>query len=1162
MGQNPKKNAKKLLLSSALCLLFASYGYAQHKNVTLNLQDVTLKEAIEKLKKESGYSVWLNSKDVQLDKKVSVEVKDKDISQALEQMLNGMGLTYSIENKTIRIRPKGQTDGKRILKGKVVDKKDKQPLIGCTVRVVGSDTGTVTDMDGAYTLAVRPGDRLQVSYIGYDTEEVRVPQHKETLNIYLTDSNVALNDVVVTGYQTLKKFNVTGAVNTINQEAIDLRGSVGLNGLLEGAVPGLTVYNNQLRIRGGASLEAGNDPLIIVDDFEVEKLPENMDVVESITVLKDAAATAIWGSRAANGVIVIKTKQGRAGDFRISYSGNFEVAAQPDFDDLHRAGSQTIVDYDREVFMKDFLYDAIMDTENGYSLSYEILKEYAPTGMQTVADIPAEKLAEMNTRLDALARQNNRKQLEDYLLRNAFKQQHQISIEGGSEKVNYFLSGSFVGGNSSYEGDLDREFNINSRMSYKLNSFLTLRTDINATFTNNNNGYTSLASDIYNMYPFQMLVDEAGNRIYDYSSTFSHAYSDQMVEDYGYYHLGKNLLDELDLANNHTKGIDYKVRLGADFKIIDGLSISADYQYEKNEVTTRNVTSRDSYEGRYQIDYMAAPDDNNQLVYHLPVGDIIDQDQATTEAWILKLGANLNRSFGANKEHYVNATAGFEMRSRHAMTDVWRKLGYDDEILSWQPFDEATLEEDGIEWWNGSQHYYYGSSYNNFGDVLNKEISYFLSAVYTYDNRYTVSASMRTDESNLFGVDEKHRRNPIWAVGANWNIKNEKFFHCDAITDLLVRLSWGLTGNFDRSGLTTPVMVGRRSYVPAVGDYVTRLSTPPNPKLRWERNRSVNLSVDLGLWDRVHTTFTYYNNHASDLLGRQQLDPTTGYDEATINAADMTNNGFEVQLNADLIRTPDFTWNMGWVFGYNKNKITHNDIVETTAYLNRVTRMTEFVEGYAREALWSYRWAGLDENGEPQVYKADGTKTRFIEELTEEDLEYSGTYLPKYSGSLSTGFRYKNFQANVLFTYNYGHVFRVEYPGMNPYATSPDMSELVANRWKEPGDEAHTDIPCIPNGQMALFEAQYRDYTAKYSSNSIRSGNMVRLREILLNYELPQSFLKKTPIKRMSLTAQFSNVWLWTANKEGYDPEAVDPVNGTFSLPDPFSFTAGIKLDF
>lgn len=192
--------------------------------------------------------------------------------------------------------------------GKVCDSKDGSSLIGCTVRVKGKKAATITDANGNYSITANPGDILIISYIGYETIEVPAGSKKAS-NIFMVDNNVIMDDIVVTGYQTLKKFNVTGSVNTINNEKISLRSSTGLNGLLEGVVPGLNVYNDNFRIRGGASMNSGNDPLFIVDDFEVEKLPENMDMVESITILKDAAATAIWGSRAANGVIVITTKK-------------------------------------------------------------------------------------------------------------------------------------------------------------------------------------------------------------------------------------------------------------------------------------------------------------------------------------------------------------------------------------------------------------------------------------------------------------------------------------------------------------------------------------------------------------------------------------------------------------------------------------------------------------------------------------------------------------------------------------------------------------------------------------------------------------------------------------------------------------------------------------
>ncbi len=1134
---------------------------AQSNSGTAETQTLSVKEALEQVKVRMGYSIWFNVQDVDLTKRVVVKFQNRTVTELLNVILKGQPLTYEINGKMIQIRRQAtgaQKDDKyHLVTGKVTDANDGQPLIGCNVRVKDKNIATITDIDGNYSIKIGENDVLIFSYIGYGTKQ-KMPGSSSKMNISLSNNSISLDDVVVTGYQVMKKYNVTGAVNTINSKDIELRSSNSLQGILEGAVPGLTVYNNEYRIRGGASLNSGNKPLFIVDDFEVEELPENMDMVESITVLKDAAAAAIWGSRAANGVVVITTKKGKANDFRISYSGNVKVSAQPDFDDLHRVNSEQLIDFDRTAFLGGYYFPGYFGySKSGYSLSQEIINDYTLDDMN---DLTAQQLAAMDSRLGKLATNYNRKQIEDNLLRSALQHHHMLSISGGTDKVNYFLSGSFIGGHSSYIGDSNQSININSRTSYKILPFLTLRSDIIANFVKNDNGYSSLSSDIYNLYPFQMLLDENNNRIADYSS-FNHEYSKTMVSQYGYYDQGKNLLDEVDMANDKTNGVNYKVRVGADFKIISGLSVSADYQYEKSLSTHKNIISKKSYDGRTLINSMAVPNSTNTLTYNIPNSDILDHQQATTDAWILKFGATLNRSFGADKQHYVNAVAGFEMRSRHYYMEKYRKLGYDDQILSWQPIDAVSLQ-DGVTWWNGNKNRYYSTSYDGFSDVLNKEISYFLSAVYTYDNRYTLSGSMRIDKSNLFGVSDKYRRNPIWALGANWNVKNEKFFDVDFISALMLRASWGLTGNFDRSGGTTPVMVGRRTYIPAVGDYVVRLSTPPNPKLRWERNRSTNVSLDLGLFDRINATFTYYNNSCYDLLGSTLLDPTTGYASARINAADMTNKGFELQLGVDVLKLRNFNWNVNWIFAHNSNKITNNNINESSPHLNRVTGLTEFVEGYAREALWSYRWAGLDSNGEPMVYDKDGNKTYDIATLDADDLEYSGTYQPKYNGSFSTSFQYKSLQASFLFTYNFGHVFRAEYPSMDAYATSPSLTDKIAERWREPGDENKTDIACLPTMEANWANTQYRSYAVMYSSNSIRNGNMIRLREILLNYEVPQNWLKRTPLRRLSLTAQFNNIWLWTKNKEGYDPEAVNPKTGAMSFSQPFSFTAGIKVDF
>lgn len=1120
-------------------------------------KEQTVGEALEHVKTVWGYSVWYNVNVVDTGRRVTVNYDTKDINSVMRDILKGQNVQFSIKDKTIVISSRG-TGGTHKITGQVASADDGEPLIGCAVRVKGKNTVAVTDIDGRYTINADTGDELVFSYLQYNQTSKRVG-NSNTINVRMISSAIGLDDVVVTGYQTMKKYNMTGAVNVISNKEIDLRSSNNLESILEGAVPGLTVYNDEYRIRGGASLRAGNSPLFIIDNFEVEQMPENMDQIESISVLKDAAATAIWGSRAANGVIVITTKKGKMQSPQVSYSGNVRVSAKPDFADLHRVNSEQLVGYDRAAFLGGYYFPGYFDYgKSGYSLSQEIMKDYL---VDDISMLQPEQLAEMDGRLALLAKQNNAKQIEDLLLRNAVRQNHMVSVTGGGDRMNYFISGSYTGAHSSYkQGDSSNLFEINSRTSYKLHERLTLRSNIYAAFTNNDNGYTAMGSDIYNMYPYQMLTDDSGNRVYDYS-LFNHEYSDTMVREYGYYHQGKNLMDEAELADNTTKGTDYKVSLGADFRVISGLTLSADYQYEKVQSTTKNIRSKDSYYGRDLINSMAIPDSKGELTYNLPDGNILDHSQYNTDAWVMKLGANLNKNFGHNDEHYVNAVAGFEMRSRHTYSEQYRKLGYDPQTLSWQPIDQVALQN-GIQWWNGDLNRYYANSYDNFGDVENKELSYFVSGTYTYDNRYTASASLRIDESNLFGASHKFRRNPIWAFGASWNIKNEKFFTFKPITTLLLRASLGLTGNFDRSGSTTPVMVGRKQYLPAINDYVVRLTTPPNDKLRWERNRVVNFSLDFGLFNRVNGTLTYYNNYCYDLLGSTLIDPTNGYKEATINAADMHNHGWEVELSGDVVRLKDFDWNLRWVFSYNKNKISNNKMAETTPYLNRVTGSTRFVEGYAREALWSYRWAGLDEKGEPMVYNKDGEKTYDIATLDADDLEYSGTYQPKYNGSLTSSMRYKNFTLNMMFTYNFGHVFRAEYPSMNAYATSPSLTDKIAQRWQKPGDENITDVACIPDMMDLWANTNYREFACMYSSNSIRKGDMIRLREILLNYEFPRTLLRNVFIKRLTLTAQLNNVWLWTANKEGYDPEALNPVTGQMSLPQPFSFTGGIKIEF
>lgn len=1155
--KNNKLFKRLFAIAIVLMLSLPQFALAQGKRISIEMTEKPMREFLEQVERLSGYNFFYNAQLINLNYNITISKKGMDIRDLMNEVFRNSDIEYKIVDRQILLSPKikegvqtalskadpskGGAQGQvRTVRGKVTDDLDL-PLMECAVMLEGTTHGTYTDVNGEYEINVYGGNPvLCFSFVGMKTNKINVTQTRH--NVKMTLAAHALNQTIVTGYQKIKKFNSTGSVAVLSNEQIDMRSSSSLERVLEGSVPGLTVYRGDYRIRGGSSLNAGTKPLFIVDDMEVESLPLNMDLVENITVLKDAAASAIWGSRAANGVIVITTKRGKPGDYRINYSSNYKFAAMPNYDDLYRASSAEQIAYEKEALNKDMYFDGLWEGRSGYSQSLGYIRDYLK-----------DKITEgqMNQGLDALSKLSNKKQIEEHLLRNSFNQNHLLSISGATDKVNYYLSGSYNGGHSSYVGDRQESATINSRTSYNLAKFLTLRADIYATFGTNNNGYSSMASEISSLNPYQMVKDTSGNLIYDYS------YFNKEASDYfqsvGLYNNGLNILNEANLASNITNTTSYKVRVGSDFTILEGLSASVDFQKERMNSETKNLRSRFSNSIANEINRLTTIGANNVLTYNLPNGDVLDLNSVDTDAWTLKGVLTLNRRFGADKKHYVNAVAGMEARKRVTMTERRRKLGYDDQLLSWQPINQVLLEKTGVPGYFGTERYY-ASSYDGFSHLDNREVSTFGSAIYTYDGRYTLSGSFRFDESNLFGADKKFRRNPIYSLGANWNISNEPFFSSNIISNLTLRATHGLTGNFDRSGSTTPIMVTSRTFLASVNGYITRISTPPNPFLRWEKTATSNLSLEIGLLSRFNATVDLYYKHSKDLLGNQTLDPTTGYSSARVNAADMINKGVELSLSGDIFRANNFTWDFSWIYAYNTNVVENNKINDASPAINRVTGTTKFVEGYPREALWSYRPAPFDEFGNPLLY---GKDDEIVKKATLESLISTGVYQPKHNGSLTTGFRYKTFSLNFMFVYNFGHQYRMEYPDVNPMNGTGSLNRLIAERWSP--QNTNTQIPA-----MITWEHFYdgRDYAAKYNTYSVRDADFIRLREVLFNYELPQSLLPKTPFKRVSLTLQANTLWLWAANKEGLDPEAIEPIKGGFSLREPRSLTFGLKFDF
>ena len=494
-----------LIMKICSCLLLctmlsvSAMSYSQNTKLTMEKKSENLLSVLKELGRVSDYEFFYNDNEVNRYQ-VSFSMKDASVVDILEEILKGIPLSYRMVDNVIVITPrelKEETPKKIVITG-TVKEKGGDILPGVTVLLKGTAIGTATDVSGQFRLELPRQDSLELlfSYIGMKSREVNVGKQTELI-VFMEPDVEEMEEVVCTGYQTLKKVNTTGSFSSISPRMIELRGSAGLNRLLEGQVPGLTIYNDDVRIRGGSTIseKVGTKPLYIVDGFEVDELPENMDQVERITVLKDAAAAAIWGTRAANGVIVIEMKKGAVGQSKLLYSGNVNLMMKPDFDDLNRADSKTVVDYDLEVFDKGLIYSSTYNGRAyGYSPSYGLLFDYENNKINR---------AKLEEELTALGMISNKKQIENKLLRSAIRHNHTLSLSGGSAVFSYFLSGSYTGENSVYrDGSENSTFNILSKNSYSVASKVKVRADINAIYGKENLGY-NIESEIRSIQPYK-----------------------------------------------------------------------------------------------------------------------------------------------------------------------------------------------------------------------------------------------------------------------------------------------------------------------------------------------------------------------------------------------------------------------------------------------------------------------------------------------------------------------------------------------------------------------------------------------------------------------------------------------------------------------------------
>lgn len=1145
----------------ALIVFFCSVGdaFAQaDTKVTINVNGVLIRTVLDQLQREAKIHFVYDEENIDSGKRVSLSYTQTPLNAVLDDFCKQTSLRYEVKRNLILILPAKQNKntGKNTpfyMTGIVTDETGES-IIGATIMIGGTGQGTVTDMDGRYSLQVTPGDLISFTFVGMADKVVKAQAGKKVVNVKMETNATALADVVVTGYQTLSKERATGSYAVISEKSTKGKLETDVLSRIEGMVAGINKRydkedNNKIVIRGITTINGEQDPLYVVDGmpYEGDLASINPSEVQNITVLKDAAASSIYGARAANGVIVISTKRGQTGKTKVSYNGSIKITPKPDMGYLDLMSSSELVDMQIEGF-------------NYYHKDYKNLNpRYAVNPVEAL--LYRHENGELNDAQlsDALLPyryRDNRKQIEDEFARTGIVHQHNLSISGGTEKNRYIATINYMGnyGNQKYQSKDRIGFSLKDDV--ELYKWLSADFGVTGSFSrdkgdNGADDYENLMTD----YPsYFMLRDEEGNPLS--IQRLKSDYELQRLQSIGLMDEVYNPIENRREENYHNNENYYRLHAGLKFNIIEGLTLDLKYQTEGTYIKERNHYTNRSYKVRSMINNAAQYNqETGELTLNVPKGGQLDETRQEAYSYTMRAQLNFNRTFG---KHAITALGGAERRLIRLTGTTNYYMGYDDNSLGVKPINSLAMSPiHGTESLDGSFNWVYDDN-NKLIYKEDRYVSFYAIGSYTFDDRYSVTGSVRIDQSNLFGTDPKYQYRPLWSVGGSWQLANEEFMKdCSWINRLNLRVTYGIGGNIPKEA--GPYMnITNAGYNDWVGDFGSYISNPPNSQLRWEKTTSTNVGIDFAILNsRLSGSIDYYNKKTTDLLGNRNADPTLGWATLMVNYGSMFNRGVEVSLQSINIQNKNFTWGTNAMFSYNKNELT--SLAGTRESVFNYSAYNVTAVGYPVNSLFSYRYAGLDPtNGDALVYNSKGEKVTNVSSV--DDLVYSGTRDPKYTASLKNFFSIYDFDFSFMFVYYGGHVLRDVVAGYMKGAPSQNLNRKALNHWRKPGDEK---IPGVaPAFNKSIY---YTTEQAWYSADvHVKKADYIKLRDISIGYNLPKNWLRKYAIESAAITCQISNVWWWAANGD-IDPEAYTTFGygrGALTLPNPTTYTLGLSLNF
>ena len=1180
-----KKSSGILLSAGFLLFLFCFVVPAKTllaQSVTVNFKNVPLINVLKEIQKQTSFTFVYSNSLVDVNKKVSINAAKEEIVPLMNKLLAGTDITFKIVEKQITLSPKefknakaepsvGQNgkQGVKIIKGVVFDE-TKLPLPGVSIQNLTARTGAFSDNKGEYTLEVKNGDKLLFSSIGMLSQQVTVTGESLIYNQELAIDNIALQDIVITGYQTLSKERATGSFNIIKAEQLE-KPATNLGQRLIGTAAGVQTKmdvngNVSFEIRGQTSLLATAQPLIVVDGFAIQGTLSsiNPNDVESVTILKDAAATSIWGARSANGVIVITSKSGmgsKKGGVKVDFNTFLKYSPKTDINYQNPYATSTeIIDYEQKGFSTNFfggpwvpLPNSNTSLTGSYSAAVEAMNE-ARMGYITTA--------QLNATLDKLRQIDNRQQIKDYMLQNPFTQQYNLNISGSNDRMTNVLALMYEGSKQSYVGDDTKKYMANYRSNIKVFKWLDFFFSGSFTMTDQaNNG------SVYNGTPYHTLVNDDGTRaVVPYGLYMPNMLRHVPMSKFPYTDWSYNPISENEGKDFNKRTLNARAQAGLTFKVIEGLTIDSKILYEMLNTEEKNIYDESTYTVRSAINFASTWDKTTgTITSNLPKGGFLDQKRSYTTAYDWRNQVNYNKLF--KEKHQISFIAGAEVSDRvYQEFESPRTYGYNDETLTVGTFPNG-VGGSGVyalkNWMGSAQTFKYANIYSYNTDRF---FSLYGNASYTFDSKYTLSGSARTDASNLITDDPKYRYAPFWSVGASWAISKEKFMSGISWLDrLLIRATYGYNGNVDKSTSFMPLINVTGAQNIYIQDYTASVGSYGNPTLRWEKTGTINLGADFDMFNgKLYGKLDVYNKKGKDLIVAMSIPSVNGTASQKLNMAEMTNRGIEIELGSSLrLKDNDIVWVGNVNFSYNKNKI--DKLFKATYAASDLYGgdTKAYVQGYDANTLWSFKYAGVVDKGvagspnwQP-VVQGKGTDVYDFTGWTPGDgrdyMLNMGTKVAPFALGFSSTFKIYDFDLSFIVTGKFGHVFNgfsFNYPSMSGGSALPNKLYDEISK-SDPSER----VP-IPFGKS---EPRYYfwDRFYPYLDYLVQNANHVRMQELNITYNMPKKLVSKIGINSAKIFAQANNLFTISNNKYNEDPEF--PLG---SLRPQASFTFGLNLAF